>query len=159
LVAYKDSEGIWTVGRGRNLEGKGMSDEELARAGLTTNHILYENLSTIKITREVADFLFQNDLKEVETALKKYRWFNPLDQVRKDVIIDMAFNMGIPRLLGFNKMIIALCINDYYTASEEMLRSKWYKQVGNRAIELSMMMHSGVYLSKEQLYLISARKY
>ncbi len=53
------------------------------------------------------------------------------------VLIDMCFNMGSPRVSKFKKMFAALEVQDYQTASKEMLDSKWANQVPNRARRLS----------------------
>ena len=56
------------------------------------------------------------------------------------VLIDMCFNMGSPRVSKFKKMFAALEVQDYQTASKEMLDSKWANQVPNRARRLSEIM-------------------
>jgi lysozyme len=52
----------------------------------------------------------------------------------------MIFNLGLPRFLGFKKMIQALCEDDYAEAAEQMLDSLWSKQVGKRAKVLAEIM-------------------
>jgi lysozyme len=59
------------------------------------------------------------------------------------VVIDMAFNVGVPRLTGFKKMWAALHCGDYAEAAKEMMDSKWARQVGRRAERLSSMMETG----------------
>jgi len=56
----------------------------------------------------------------------------------------MAYNLGIAGLNKFRKMWAAIDVADYATAAEEMLDSKWAKQVGVRAIRLSRRMRTGV---------------
>lgn len=68
-----------------------------------------------------------------------------LDDARLDVLINMCFNLGIYRLLGFKKMLAALERRDYIQASIEMMDSRWAKQVGGRAVELSVQMQTGMY--------------
>lgn len=70
-------------------------------------------------------------------------WWRGLDEVRKAILINMCFNLGLPRLMTFRKMLKALEDRNYELAAKEMLDSKWAKQVGNRAIELSEMMRTG----------------
>jgi len=67
-----------------------------------------------------------------------------LTQTRKDVLTEMAFNLGIPRLNGFKKMWKAIENGDYETAADEQLDSKWARQVGVRAMRLSKRMREGV---------------
>ena len=55
----------------------------------------------------------------------------------------MTFNLGMPRLKKFSKMISAIEEKEWTLASKEMLNSKWANQVGNRANRLSEMMEIG----------------
>ena len=116
---YEDTEGIKTVGVGRNLEDRGLSDDEI-------------------------DYLLSNDIdicvKELEQT---FDWYDDLDDIRKRVLIDMMFNLGMPRLKGFVNMLKAIEAGAWKNAAVEMLDSKWAEQVGNRASRLSEMMESG----------------
>ena len=56
------------------------------------------------------------------------------------VLVNMCFNMGSPRVSKFQKMLAALEVQDYQTASKEMLDSRWARQVPNRARELAEIM-------------------
>jgi len=95
-----------------------------------------------KIPRKVAELLFEQDFDGV---LKDYELMNlNLDPVRRAVILDMLFNLGILKLRGFNKTLEAIRSGDYEEAARQMLRSKWAKQVGPRAIRLAEMMVTGV---------------
>jgi lysozyme len=59
------------------------------------------------------------------------------------VLIEMVFNLGMPRLMGFKKMLSALERKDYEQAAKEMLNSRWSVQVGNRATTMAQMMRVG----------------
>ena len=122
--AYECSEGKVTVGVGRNIDqkgGMGLSEDEI-------------------------DYLLQNDVERVIKELSsEYPWFNSLDDVRKDAIIDIAFNLGATRLRGFRRALTAMEAGDYTEASTEFLDSRWAKQVGGRALELTDMIASGEY--------------
>lgn len=123
LKPYLDSVGKLTIGIGRNIEDNGISEEE-------------------------AYHLLNNDIKrcyrEAEAGL---RWFHGISIVRQDVVINMMFNMGLRRLLGFKRMIIAIEGGDFKWAASEMLNSKWARQVENRAVELAEMMAEDRYPS------------
>ena len=54
----------------------------------------------------------------------------------------MVFQLGVGGVSKFKKMWKALKQNDYQTASEEMLDSRWAKQTPKRAEELSSVMKS-----------------
>jgi lysozyme len=70
---------------------------------------------------------------------------DPRDNVRRFVVKNMLFNIGLGRLLGFKKMLAAVRAGDYDRAAEEMMDSKWARQVKGRAVELAEMMRTGEY--------------
>ena len=123
--AYECSEGKTTVGVGRNIDqrgGMGLSPDEV-------------------------DYLLENDIERVIKELAgEYSWFNDLDDVRKDAMIDIAFNLGATRLRGFRRALAAMEAGNYKEAATEFLDSRWAKQVGGRAIELTDMIASGEYV-------------
>ncbi len=86
------------------------------------------------ISHEVADLLFKDDYNR---CLKDYEQLRPLigelNPVRRAVIIDMLFNLGLPRLKEFKKTFAAIRAKDFEEAAKEMLDSKWARQVGYRA--------------------------
>jgi len=123
-VLYKCSAGYWTVGIGRNVDvngGLGLSEDEV-------------------------DYLLENDIARVIKELSlEYSWFADLDDVRKDAIIDISFNLGATRLRLFERALAAMQRADYKTASLEFLDSKWAKDVKGRATELAEMIATGSY--------------
>jgi len=115
---YQCSAGKMTIGYGRNIEDNGISEEE-------------------------ADFLLMNDIKRVQKELRSsFDWFVDLSTARQGALINMCFNLGITRLLGFKKMIAALEVGDYQEAANQMLDSKWARQVGGRSGRLSDVMRN-----------------
>tara|TARA_R110002096_G_scaffold51087_3_gene133721 strand:- start:110 stop:601 length:492 start_codon:yes stop_codon:yes gene_type:complete len=139
LEVYQDHLGIDTIGIGRNLEDRGITDEELEQLNLTI-----EAVYATGITKEVAYTLADNDIQIVVDELCSYfPIVNDFDGTRQRVLVDMGFNMGIPRLRKFKNMWAALGSEDFTTASVEMLDSRWAGQVGNRANRLSEAMKSG----------------
>lgn len=117
---YKDHLGIETIGVGRNLVDRGLSDEEV-------------------------DMLLANDIAIVEDELdKQLPWWRDLSEVRQRALADLVFNLGMPRLHGFVKTLSALQTRDYHTAAEELLDSKYARQVGARAIRIAEMIRSGL---------------
>jgi lysozyme len=116
---YRDSLGKLTIGIGRNLDDRGLSDAEI-------------------------DFLFANDIASVQRDLTaNLPWVKTLDDTRQCVFADMCFNLGISRLLGFRNMLAAAQRGDFATAANEMLNSQWAHQVGARATELANLMRLG----------------
>lgn len=57
------------------------------------------------------------------------------DEVQS-ILVNMTFNLGRPRLSKFKKMIKAVEENDWNRAADEMMNSKWYRQVKTRGVEL-----------------------
>jgi len=139
LKVYKDSLGLDTIGIGRNLEHRGIADLELAHMEKTMGEI-YKN----GITEQDAYFLAHRDIEIVEgELLELYSVVQYLDAVRQRVLVDMAFNMGLPRLSKFSKMWRAVHMHDYETASVEMLDSRWARQVKSRSDTLAYAMKHG----------------
>ena len=118
---YKDtaSPPKWTIGVGRNIEDRGLRDDEI-------------------------DLMLSNDIEEaVGIALALVPQFDKLGDVRQEVLVNMAFNMGGPRLAGFKKMLAAVSAYDYQEAADQMEDSAWYRQVGARAERLVKSMRTG----------------
>lgn len=116
LKPYRCTEGKLTIGCGRNIEENGISHRE-------------------------AMFLLNNDIVAVHAeCIREFPWFERLSETRQIVILSLAFNMGVPRLKGFKRMIAALESRLYIKAAIEILDSKYARQVGERAIELAEMM-------------------
>lgn len=140
LTVYKDSLGIDTIGIGRNLEDRGISKEELDHMDIPNMDVIYEH----GINEKDARYLAENDIDIVEKELcATHPCVEELDEVRQLVLMDMAFNMGIPRLKKFVKMWNAIHEGLFEIAAEEMLDSRWAGQVGMRSIKLSEAMKTG----------------
>ena len=116
---YLDTEGIETIGVGRNLRDRGLSDDEIE----------------LMLANDIRDFQ-----EEVESA---FPWWSDMDDVRQRVVVDMAFNMGLGSLSKFVNTLAHIENGRYEEASVEMLDSKWARQVGDRAHVLSGMMKTG----------------
>jgi lysozyme len=116
---YVDTVGKTSVGVGRNLTDKGLSDSEI-------------------------DYLLMNDIRECTDDLKTFLWWDDLDDVRRNVLIDMRFNLGPSRFRQFKATLAAVAMGDYVTASDQMRKSKWYRQVKGRGERLARMMSTGL---------------
>lgn len=82
----------------------------------------------------------QARIKELDTRLP---WWSNLDDVRQGALMGLAYNLGVPRLLGFHKMLTALEAKDYATAAKEGRNSLWYQQVGARGVRLMRELETG----------------
>lgn len=113
---YQDTVGKATIGVGRNLEDRGLSDDEI-------------------------DLLLDNDITAAyNDAVRIVPGFNTLSEDRQHVLIDMVFNLGAAGLLKFTKFLAAVESRDFERAATEMLDSRWARQVGRRAETLAKMM-------------------
>lgn len=116
--AYKDSEGYLTIGYGRLI------DKSLGGG----------------ITKEEANYLLLNDIKNKTSEIRKaLPWFDTLTDSQQRALVNMTFQMGITRLLGFRKALTALKNKDLHTAQKEFLDSKWARQTPIRVLEVSAM--------------------
>lgn len=68
-------------------------------------------------------------------------WYKRLSPIRKAVILDMAYNLGLGGILQFKAMIWALDKGYYHGAANAMRESVWCKQVGNRCTHLYNLMY------------------
>ena len=140
LQVYKDTLGIDTIGIGRNLEDRGITKEELDWMDIPSMDTVYE----MGITEADAVYLATNDVQIVEEELcRAHPCVDSLDSVRQLVVMDMAFNMGVPRLKKFKNMWAAIHDNDFKTAAKEMLDSRWARKVKGRATRLAHAMATG----------------
>ena len=120
LHPYEDSLGILTIGVGRNLEERGISEDE-------------------------AFYLLGNDIEIIwDELIKQHPIVEDLDDQRQMILLDMAFNMGVPRLGKFKKMWAAIEDGDMIEASKQALDSRWASQVGRRAERLAERLTSGL---------------
>ena len=65
-----------------------------------------------------------------------YEDFDDLPEEAQQIIANMMFNMGRPRLSRFHKMKQAVNNRDWIEAGNQMMDSRWYKQVTTRADRL-----------------------
>jgi lysozyme len=117
--AYRDSEGVLTIGYGTNLQ-------ELEIDPALGEQWLLEALS-----------------RSEEECERAFPWFTSLSGRRQRVLVEMVYNMGLPRLLGFRRMLIAILVKAFEEAAREMLASRWADQVGQRAVRLATQMREG----------------
>mgnify|MGYP001245029212 FL=1 len=119
LTLYKCSAGKNTIGVGRNVDDRGITDDE-------------------------SDYLLSNDIdlcvKELEGT---FPWFQTLSDTRQRVMVNMCFNLGLSRLMGFRKFLAAMEAGEWETAGVEMLDSKWARQVGPRSTRLRDLVLEG----------------
>lgn len=145
LKPYKCSAGKWTIGVGHNYEDTGLP-RWLTDKLLITHHSVAEYTKRFQsggFTMEMAEQLLADDVAKCEQRLMKYEWYGKLDDIRKRVVIDMTFNMGIGWIGKFKNTVKMIENGDYVGASHGMMKSAWASQVGKRANRLAEMMRTG----------------
>lgn len=97
----------------------------------------------IGLTRIEGNFLTRQRLVKAIEAAQTFPWFAKLNFARQQVVADMIFNLGLKEFSLFRKMNEALAAGDFKTAAQEMLDSRWHKQVHGRAERLAKAMEDG----------------
>lgn len=111
--AYQDSLGILTIGVGRNIDkrfGRGLSAEEI-------------------------NYLLDNDITQCKRQLESFEWYTIQDDVRKEVLVELCFNLGLPKLLKFKNTLEAISKKDYHGTVRHLLDSNWAKQVQQSRVQ------------------------
>jgi lysozyme len=102
------------------------------------------NLDDNSMTRKQALFLLEDAATSLhEDLMNHYSFYANLNNKRKAVIINMAYNLGVAGLVKFTWMIKAILDGDFKLAAHEMVKSKWAEQVPLRAERLSKLMEFG----------------
>tara|TARA_B100001059_G_scaffold52321_3_gene46028 strand:+ start:495 stop:938 length:444 start_codon:yes stop_codon:yes gene_type:complete len=96
-----------------------------------------------KVSKERVEECLEQDLQiACDECEILYPWFPSAPQEVKEILINMMFNMGRPRLSKFKNFSKALYEQDWKVAAEEGRDSKWYRQVTNRAERLMTRMEN-----------------
>ncbi len=117
---YRCSEGYLTIGVGHNLD---------------SNPITYDAIMQI----------LEDDLWVVNKALRNYPWWGGLNEVRKEALMDFMFNVGPKTFANFKNMIAAIEAKNYDKAADELLDSRYARQVGKRAQTIARLLRTGEY--------------
>jgi len=119
LKPYQCTAGKLTIGIGRNIEDIGISESE-------------------------AEMLLSNDIQRVVTQLKEtFPWTLDLDEVRFAALVNFTFNVGIGTTSKFVNAMALLKGGNFDMAADEFLDSRWAKQVGQRAVEITEQIRTG----------------
>ena len=112
-------KGLLTIGYGRNVMGRGLSQDE-------------------------AEYLLKNDVSEVYEDLRNvYPWFSKLSNNRQIVMIDLRFNMGAAKLSTFKNFLKAMESGLWKDAAKHLLDSQYARQVGRRATQNAELIRVG----------------
>jgi lysozyme len=122
-TAYKDTLNNWTIGVGHLIK---IPDEE---------YLIDKELTSLEV-----DQIFITDLNQAIDDARKFVNDNDIHEEAFEIVIDMAFNLGLPKLMKFQKFRQALLAKQYKMASIEMLDSLWSRQLPNRSKRLAKRM-------------------
>lgn len=113
---YKCSANKWTIGYGRNVQKN----------------------SGPGITKEEANYLLACDIQRtISECEKAFPFMADLNSERLGVMVQLCFQMGLPALRKFRRMLHHLDRGEYKQASEELLDSRFAKQTPARAKRLA----------------------
>lgn len=119
LKMYKCTEGFHTIGWGFNLDAN-------------------------PIPQEVADLLLKYSMEQsIKDAKRIFTNFDKLSEVRRSLLVNMSYQLGLNRLYGFKNFIAAVLAENWQLAKKEMLDSKWAKQTPKRANRMASIMQRG----------------
>lgn len=104
---YTDTRGYLSIGRGRNLTGKGLSPDEI-------------------------DYLFANDVAGCCAIMDhNIPWWRTLPPAKQRVMINLCF-MGWGSFSQFHRFLAAMQGQDWQVAADELENSLWFRQVHDR---------------------------
>jgi len=100
-------------------------------------------IKDLELSEDVCDLILQEKLEVLEERFeKKFDWFATSPVEVRNVMLNMAYQLGFAGFCKFKKTIAYLQEAEWEKASEEMLDSRWAKQTPNRAKELSEIIES-----------------
>ena len=113
LSPYRCTEGKLTIGVGHNLDDN-------------------------PISKRAAMMILEDDIAHCLVDLRNnISGFTAMPETVQEVLVNLCFNMGINRLLGFKNTLGHLREGSYPAAADELLDSRYARQVGRRANELA----------------------
>jgi lysozyme len=122
--AYPDHLGYLTIGVGRLIDKR-------KGGGLRPDEITY---------------LLNNDIDDrIDALTRALPWFQDLDDARKGVLLNMAFQLGTEGLLKFENTLALIRDGKYENAAHAMLQSLWAKQTPIRAKRMAEQMRTGLW--------------
>ena len=125
-TVYEDTLGYRTVGYGHLCTEKDSFEDGIIYSPEQLQGVFEEDYNTA--FNNAHDLLEDKDI--------------PYDPMVESVLIEMAFQLGLPRLKKFIKFIEGLQEEDSKKAADEMIDSRWAKQTPARAYELSTLIRN-----------------
>lgn len=133
LTVYTDPNGIPTLGIGHNMRANPLPPD--MQATLDSTGAITDSQCAMLLTTDAS-----NARREV---LDNMPWADTLSQTRMDVLIELAFWIGIAGLLKFKHMISDLRCGNYEDACQDLMQSKLYDEIPKRTGELAQLLLEG----------------
>ena len=133
-MPYPDTECVSTCGIGYNME-----ENILDLSGPELLHIYKNGMSETDAENYLCRCV-KICIKEIES---KFPWWSKIDGVRQDAIINVVYNLGMPKFLKFDKTIGFLAHQRYTEAATELLDSVWAGQVHDRSKRIAQQLRTG----------------
>lgn len=129
LKAFQDSRGVWTIGRGYNLQAHGYSATEASK---------------VVWTQDQADFAFDTCFSDAIHSLDVQfpDWTN-LAPGRQAVAVSAMYQLGAAKVMEFAPTIALIRKGDFEGAAAHMEASAWGHQCPARVKRLAAMMRTG----------------
>ena len=116
FLLYRDSVGVETIGFGCAIGSTGLYPEE-------------------------AQYLLENRLRRARASLDfVFRWWTTQDENVQSVLLELMYQLGPNRLLGFRRMLDAIQRGDREEAAAELLDSTLAHQAPNRVHTLANLL-------------------
>lgn len=124
---YKDSLGLWTVGVGHLIgDGKNLPPE------------MNRDFSQDEVMS-----MYKDDYAKAEKGASQTPGFGKMNEMGKDALTDLAFNMGTSWYKKFPSTSAALARGDGEASASGLTNSLWFRQVGNRGPKVVSMVRTG----------------
>jgi lysozyme len=134
-MSYLCSAGALTIGYGYNLTANPLGIDKT---------VINEWCGSSGISKLEAEKLLHRCVNDCTMQCeRRFVWWSKLSKNRQNAVVNMVYNMGMKRLLGFEQMLRCLERGDWVTASAQALSSKWAKQVGGRAQRIALLIRTG----------------
>ena len=102
------------------------------------------NVDLEGVTKTEAAWLLNNKaLRCISDLIKVLPWFGDLDVNRQYALVNMRYNLGLPRFMGFKKMLAAMALQDWNTAAAECLDSDAARSLPDRYKRLANIIKNG----------------
>lgn len=115
---YVDTVGKMTIGVGRNLTDRGLSEDEI-------------------------NFLLDTDIQVAMNGFNAIFGMTSFGEVREAAVIDLIFNLGLVKFSRFRRFIAAMKKGQWEKAAIELENSLWYQQVEQRGPRIVQMVKEG----------------